>query len=342
MFIKKNIYDILVRLTNSTLPQSYRKKILFWFVDKKNSEDKDEALYKLWNETDSSAVTQEEIHKSLSDVKNKIEKYDISSRRKTIYFSLLKYAAILLFPIISGLTVWYIMKNNYHDSLKMIECFVPKGEKKCITLCDGTQVFLNSGTLFIYPEKFMDNERRVFLSGEAFFDVTHDDTSPFIVRTGRLNIKVLGTRFNLEAYPDDKFISTTLNKGSVKVYSSDSDSDGVILKPDERLIYNTDNKQFELNKVESEDYSVWIGGELRFIRQPLSKVFRTLERKYNIEFRLDDNINLNELYTANFKSDETIEQVVNVLISIIDDDLNYFIDREIVYINKEEKGGSQK
>ena len=86
-------------------------------------------------------------------------------------------------------------------------------------LADGTKVWLNSASRLIYPQSFMGKERRVVLSGEAFFDVAHDAERPFIVETSRMNVKVLGTRFNVNDYDDNEEVSTTLVNGSVEIVS---------------------------------------------------------------------------------------------------------------------------
>lgn len=341
---ENRIYDILRRFADGVTSASHRNKILRWLLGDSESEEKDKALFHLWNETDTSAVSPTQVQSSLQSVKTKIGIDSLKVKEKKIFHfdSFLKYAAIFLLPIVSGLTVWFIMNNTYRSTSKMIECYVPNGEKKTITLPDGTEVILNSGTLFIYPEQFTNEERRVYLSGEGFFDVARNEESPFVVRTGRLNVKVLGTRFNMEAYPDEKSIFTTLNKGSVKVYLPEKESDGVVLKPDEQVVYNSDSKNFSLRQVDSEDYSGWTEGEIRFIQKPLSSVLKTLGRIYNVEFRYNDKIKLEELYTISFKSDETIEQVIHVLKSIIDDGMRTTINGDTIYLHGREKGGKRK
>lgn len=341
---ENRIYDILRRFADGVILASHRSKVLRWLFDESESEEKDKALFRLWNEVDTSAISSSQIKFSLQTVKSRLGIDSVEVKEKKVFHlnSFFKYAAIFLLPIISGLTVWFVVNNSHRDTSRMIECFVPNGEKKTVTLSDGTEVVLNSGTLFIYPEQFTGEKREVYLSGEGFFDVAKNEESSFVVHTGRLNVKVLGTRFNMEAYPDEKSISTTLNKGSVKVYIPEKESEGIILEPDEQVVYNTDSKDFYLKKVDSEDFSGWTEGEVRFIQKPLSSVLKTLGRRYNVEFRYDDKINIEELYTISFKSDETVEQVVRVLRSVIGVGTETVVTGGIIYLHGRVKGGNRK
>lgn len=341
----EQIYRIIKRLVNGLIPSEYRNKILRWLIsdDESFSKEKDEALFQFWNETEGSGISVEETQKSLLSVK---EKLGISSEyNKKIYHlnSILKYAAIFILPLLSAVTVWLLMNELNSSKLNMIECFVPNGEQKEVILSDGTCVKLNSGTLFVYPEKFNGEERRVFLSGEAYFDVERDEDNPFVVRTGRLNVKVLGTSFNVNAYSDNSDITTTLNEGKVKVYrAGEDDESGIVMKPDEMLVYNSVNNDFKLMEIDADDYSSWTGGQIRFIKQPLSEILKTLKRRYNTDFRYDENIDLKELYTISFRSNETLEQVMHVVSKLIGEDTFYFIDGRTVYLDIIKKGGKRK
>lgn len=337
---ENRIYNILRRFTDGLIPISHRDKILRWLVGNSESEKKDKFLYQLWNDVDTSFISPFQVQSSLQMVKSKLGIIEQNIKRNNVFLQIIqKYVAIFLLTIISGITVWLLMNNSDDRTYEMVECFVPNGERKTIILSDGTVVTLNSGSLFIYPKQFADIERNVYLYGEGFFNVNRNDKYPFIVHTGRLNVKVLGTRFNLEAYPDEKYISTTLNQGSVKVYLPNDETKGLVLKPNEQLVYYSDNKNFDLKKVDSDDYSRWTEGEIHFIQKPLSSVLKTLGRIYNVEFRYDDKINIEELYTISFNLDETVEDVVRILVSIIDKNINTIVTGDTIYLHCGEKGG---
>ena len=117
-----------------------------------------------------------------------------------------------------------------------------------LTLADGTQLTLNRGAQLIYPEKFAGRTREIFLSGEAYFDVAHDKKHPFIVRAGDLKIKVLGTKFNIEAYPDSETITTTLLEGSVEVESRLS-RECIRMVPSQQLSYDIQSGEMKLSTI---------------------------------------------------------------------------------------------
>lgn len=333
----EQIYNIIQKMKDVILPAEYRQKILRWLFDAHEASEKNEALFHLWNETTGSEISDVETQSSLIQVKKKLGISNSPKREKRIFSLYAKYAAVFLFPLISGLIVWLMMKDMNHTTSNMIECFVPNGEKKEILLSDGTLVKLNSGTLFIYPEQFNKEERRVFLSGEAYFDVTKNENNPFVVKTGRLNVQVLGTKFNVNAYPDNLEMTTTLNSGKVKVYRSQEEDSGIIMKTNEKLVYNYEANNFSLTKADANDYSSWTKGEIRFIRRPFSEVLRTLERRYNVRFKTDSQLNLNELYTISFQSNEPIEQVTNILSKLTDTDFS--LSGNIIYLFPTQKGG---
>lgn len=337
----EHIHKIIRSLADGTLPAKYRNKVLRWLAADSNSKEKDEALFELWNQSIGEIVSSSEKKTVLLHLENKL---GISSRGKKKYYSInswLKYAAVFLLPLISGLTVWLFMREANFYATDMVECFVPNGELKQVILSDGTVVKLNSGTMFVYPADFRGEERDVFLSGEAYFDVARNEKVPFVVKTGRLNVKVLGTSFNVNAYPDNNCITTTLNSGKIKAYRSEEESSGVVMEPNDKLVYNSASNDFELSRIEASDYSSWTEGQIRFVKSPLSEMLKTLEHSYNVEFRYDDRIDLGELYTISFKLDEPIEQVMSILVKLMGNDIDYSIRGNIVYLNSARKGGKR-
>ncbi len=341
---KHKIYHLIRNLSDGLVNKDYRGKLLRWLVNDKDAAEKDAALFRLWNETDGSAVSQSETLQSLSEVKSRLgmdkEHHQI---KYSIMSGFMKCAAVILLPLLSGVSVWLYMDTKTTKSIDMLECFVPNGEQKEIVLSDGTNVKLNSGSLFIYPAKFEKDSRKVYLTGEAFFDVAHNEKQPFTVHTGRLDIEVLGTKFNVEAYSDDPEITTTLKQGKVKLSSTSHPEQGsIVMRPDEQVIYNVKSGKMQLSAVHAEDYSSWVGGDMRFIERPLSEVMKVIGRKYDVSFRYDDKINLGELYTIVFREKETIEQVMKVMKSLIGNGMEYSINEDSVYLYLEKKGGGMK
>ena len=339
---KQLIYQIIRKLADRTLPASQRDIVLRWLTGPQNTSEKEEAMFRLWNETNGIEVSDESAKRALQNVKEKLNINKSRTRHIQWIQVATKYAAILLLPLITGLIVWGIMENKVAESSDMIECYVPAGEQKTIQLPDGTEVKINSNSLLIYPKEFHGEQRRVHLSGEAFFNVRRNEDMPFIIGTGPLKIKVLGTQFNVESYPEDEYITTILNQGSVKVFRNEKEAEGIIMKPDEKLIYSNKNNTFELIHADAKKESSWTQGKIRFEEQLLSYILKTLERRYNVHFYYGKDINTEEYYTLEFKHYESIEEVMNVL-SILIGNIDYEMKGNGIFLfQKKEKGGIPK
>ena len=336
----QKIDKILKRLFEGLIPKSNRGKILSWMINDELSEEKNESLFRLWNDMDTTGISDDDIEDSLSKVKQKMGIVPSSHRRSRLLHSFVKYAAIFLLPLLTGVMVWKLMIPREEGDLQMVECFVPLGEQKQLTLSDGTSVTLNAGTLMVYPEDFVGKERKVYLSGEAYFDVIHNEDQPFIVNTHQLKVKVLGTRFNVESYSDNPNTTTTLKQGKVKVFLENEDEENaIIMSPDEQVVYNSNERTFLLKKVNATHYTDWTVGKIHIIQQPLSSVLKTLERNFKLTFIYDDCLKLSELYTVSFNKKESIEQVVHILETIIGPAFQTKVKGHTVYLYETKKGG---
>ena len=165
------------------------------------------------------------------------------------------------------------------DANKNNELIIPKGGEYQVMLADGTKVWLNSASRLIYPQSFMGKERRVVLSGEAFFDVAHDAERPFIVETSRMNVKVLGTRFNVNDYDDNEEVSTTLVNGSVEIVSGGQQAFRLV--PGEQA-YGKEN-ELEKREVNVRLYTSWIDGKFLFNNTELEEIAKQISRWYDVE-----------------------------------------------------------
>ena len=179
----------------------------------------------------------------------------------------------------------HLLRYSSHDSIEMAndnknnELIIPKGGEYQVVLADGTKVWLNSASRLIYPQSFMGKERRVVLSGEAFFDVAHDAERPFIVETSRMNVKVLGTRFNVNDYDDNEEVSTTLVNGSVEIFSGGQQAFRLV--PGEQA-YGKEN-ELEKREVNVRLYTSWIDGKFLFNNTELEEIAKQISRWYDVE-----------------------------------------------------------
>jgi len=191
---------------------------------------------------------------------------------------------------------------------------IPFGKKFSLELSDGTLVHLNSGTTLRYPVKFIAGQnRQVYLDGEAFFDVAKDKKHPFIVNADELNVRVLGTHFNVSNYPEDALTDVVLVEGSVGMYRSNEDFDAsknTILKPGFKGSFNKQNASIFTKHVITEIYTSWIEGGLTFRNMTFKNIITKLERRYNVTIINKNEKLANEKFNASFK-EESIENVMS-------------------------------
>lgn len=182
-----------------------------------------------------------------------------------------------------GTKLQYTEKKGIRQEMKYNTLSIPRGGEFFLQLSDGTKVWLNSETVLRYPVQFAGNERKVELTGEAFFEVARNEKAPFFVESGEQVIKVLGTEFNVSSYLENPFISTTLVKGSVEVFIRNKPETRQILAPNEQSTINKADAQIKKQKVDPYLYSAWKDGRFVFENQNLDEIMKTLSKWYNVE-----------------------------------------------------------
>ncbi|MDO5980217.1 FecR family protein [Flavivirga spongiicola] len=200
------------------------------------------------------------------------------------------------------------------EKLVYNELTIPNGKRFYLVLSDGTKVTLNAGTSLKYPVKFLKGQsRKVFLKGEAYFDVAVDKSHPFIVNANDINVEVLGTEFNLSYYPEDANINTVLIEGSVKLYThSKKNDEETLLTPGHLASWDKSTKEITIKKVDTQMYTAWKDGSLVFNKTPYPNILKKLERHFDVVIENEYSLLDEQIYTTSFDKDETIENVLNV------------------------------
>ena len=189
---------------------------------------------------------------------------------------------------------------------------VPYGQMTNIVLPDGTIVNLNSGSRLSYSSGYGSGKRVVALQGEAFFHVTTDKEHPFLIKTNKLDFRVYGTSFNVEAYPEDDFLNTTLVEGSLGVLSKNG-KEHTRLKPGENFQYLENEKKMEVKKVDITTYTSWKNGLVTFRNESLENIARKIERWYNVEIIIKNSKLKEELYLGTIMKNKPVDQILEVL-----------------------------
>ncbi|HWV31694.1 MAG TPA: FecR domain-containing protein [Dyadobacter sp.] len=243
-------------------------------------------------------------------------------------------AAIFLALLLAG-SIWWKQHRVNGDDFATIS--TGKDQLARIVLPDSSSVWVKAGSTFKYAKQFSGASRDVYLDGEAFFDVTHDATRPFIVHTTDLRIKVLGTTFNVKSYPADKTVEATLVKGKVLVEKKQpSEPDRVVLAPRERAVYSREAKTMTVTHIENmqELRALDLAGRekqsLTFDAVPFTEVVSRLENRFQVKIHIANRQNLSCLFTADFEH-EPLAEILNLL--ALSHNVTYRIRGNEVFVN---------
>ena len=206
------------------------------------------------------------------------------------------------------------LKYRDIDSPDTTEIFhtleIPRGGEYLLTLSDGTMIYLNSESTLSFPEKFQGKERKVYLTGEAYFKVAKNTEHPFVVTAGELEVLVTGTTFGVRAYKDEKDIQTTLESGQVTVKV---EGKSVKLVPNKQVLFNKSTMGLEVRDVDVDLYLAWADGRLVYDNCPLEKILTDLGRWYNIDVFYSRDELRSYQFSLNMKKHEEFTQVLELI-----------------------------
>lgn len=206
------------------------------------------------------------------------------------------------------------LKYRDIDSPDTTEIFhtleIPRGGEYLLTLSDGTMIYLNSESTLSFPVKFQGKERKVYLTGEAYFKVAKNTEHPFVVTAGELEVLVTGTTFGVRAYKDEKDIQTTLESGQVTVKV---EGKSVKLVPNKQVLFNKSTMGLEVRDVDVDLYLAWADGRLVYDNCPLEKILTDLGRWYNIDVFYSRDELRSYQFSLNMKKHEEFTQVLELI-----------------------------
>lgn len=225
------------------------------------------------------------------------------------------------------------------QTVKMNEVVIPYGKKTELLLADGTKVWLNAGSRLAFPSRFNGKIREIYLEGEACFEVAKNEKQLFIVKAGNLDVRVLGTHFNVSAYPADATIETVLLEGSVAVEKPKAFGVGkteVVLKSSQKASFEKEENEFTVtDEADMDLYIAWTYGWLKYERESLLSVLRKVERYYNVEFQLPSNYPGDDEITGKLDLKESLGAVMVVLADA--SGFEYRINENKVFVEKKLK-----
>lgn len=222
-------------------------------------------------------------------------------------------AAVLLIPLLIGTaTFYYTYQQWMHQSVELVEQTSAYGLVSKVTLSDGSEIWLNSGSRLSYPKHFTNGVRQVYLSGEAYFKVSSDKSNRFdVIAPGGLTVSAYGTEFNVNAYEEDSKIETSLAKGAVEL------SEGglripQILQPGEQAVFDKSSKNLEIASVNLMPRIAWKDGRMVFRRATMNEIAKRLSRHFNVDIRLEGNELQDYEYSATFTT-ESLDDILRLL-----------------------------
>uniref|UniRef100_UPI0032171131 FecR family protein n=1 Tax=uncultured Draconibacterium sp. TaxID=1573823 RepID=UPI0032171131 len=231
--------------------------------------------------------------------------------RYMFFQSALKYAAVLVLAVVISYSLMNYL-GGAETSADINEVICPAGQIAEVVLADGTHVWLNAESSIRYPSDFNGRNRTLKLKGEAFFDVTKDAENPFLVNVNNMQVKVLGTSFNVSAYPENSSIETTLVEGKVELLNRQGKKI-LDLNPGQMASYNLSGKKVLLSDVDTRFYSSWKEGKISFHNERLEPIMTKLERWYNVEFLFKNDEIKNYRFTGTILKHKPLFQVLEII-----------------------------
>ena len=226
-----------------------------------------------------------------------------------VYFTWLKYAAIVVLSLSIGSLLSHFSGLTEPDG-PMASINSPRGQITTLTLFDGTTVWLNSETTIRYSSGFNKKQREVFIEGEAYFEVSHNDQLPFVVSLKDSKVKVHGTRFNVKAYPSDQFVETVLEEGKVEFIAKNR---SVFLKPNEKITFSPEENIIEKEQTNAEVASAWRKGKYYYSGEKLAAIIQQMQRWYDTEFIFNENELSDLTFTGVINRERSIEYNLKII-----------------------------
>lgn len=285
---------------NEFVREPSKKKIAKW-----------DEYFSIHPETKAEAEKARKIIEGLTSLKDKADYYEVnelhlhqkfeetwtkykSSKSKSTFLKVSKLvwqsvaaAAVIVFAI----TFYSLSHNSYlnNKTPEYFEIYVPAAKQSQLILPDGTKVWVNSDTKIRYSNKFNSKERNLYLSGEAYFEVAHDEEVPLRVFANGAEIKVLGTKFNVKAYAGDGKVETVLIEGKVELSRADSKKNGSVeMQPGDKAIFDLKTNKVAFTRKDVDADVAWKDGKVIFRNIQLAEVCKTLSRRFSAEIVLSD------------------------------------------------------
>jgi len=315
---QENILTLIAKNLNGIADLEEVFQLNVWLESSEENRRYYDQVKNIWDVSDN-RMDYADIDESKA-LKNTLKRIKLTPDRENLWFLWQRVAAILFIPLLIGSLLWIrtVPRSQNRTSNEVVynEVHAAFGTRSQLRFSDSTLVWLNSGSTLRYPVKFENNQRKVFLSGEAYFEVESDESKPFVVETPTLQIKATGTKFNVQEYYAHPVSEVMLLSGKITVNASNNSSEDNIsiseLKPNQFLSYNRETREKHIINEDVLRYVAWKDGRLVFRNDPLERVLAKLSLMFNVEIDLQGDQLKNYRYHATFQ-DESLEEILKLL-----------------------------
>lgn len=313
-------FNTLLEYLENDREAAGQSRVAFWFNDLQSENELRRNSKDYWDSIPGEAKPDEyDESKILGKIYRDIKISENQAKAKTGFIIrfvnyVSKVAAVLFIPLLILFYIQGYKNDNKNGQIAFTEIYSPVGARTMFYLPDGTHGWLNGGSYLKFPEKFHGRTREVDLKGEAYFDVITNSRKPFIVSAKQLDIIATGTSFNVRAWNDVSETEVTLVEGKVDVYLTGNDEREKIssLSPGQLLYHVPSKTGTHTRKVNVEKYISWTEGRLIFRDDPFEEVVKRLNRWYNVNIVIKDEVLESYNYVATFE-DETLDEILKML-----------------------------
>lgn len=311
-----HIDELISKLLVQGLDNDERKELDAWMAqseeNRKHAMQRQEIWFSATGKEDEKRYDQAQAFEAF---KKRTAAHRQTTKMKNPYWkSACKYAAAIAAIGLISYFSYRIGETNLKQALTEIEVEAPLGSQTRLRLPDSTLVFLNAGSRIVYAQNFGVDKREVRLSGEGYFEVTHNAEKPFMVTSKDLQVRVLGTKFNICDYPEDSKAVVSLIEGKVALDNRIQKETEMILLPNEQMTLNKEERRMKKEIKTASDAKKWTTGQLFFDETPLIEVAKTLERSYNTQITFGYESLKECLFCGSFnRTEQNIKDILEAL-----------------------------
>lgn len=330
------IRDIIDYYADHDVSDEIKERVLERVSGTQDDKEVNDALSSLWNQTESACMSEDAIsaaYKRLLEVDGAEEE---TKAKQLHIFHFAKFAAIIIpLVVLIAFGKMYIDMSNDLDDMKlisMVQKHTTNDETQLIAMSDGTKVKLSQSSVLLYPSSFKGaKERKVFLSGEAFFDIKHDDNQPFHVSTAHFEITDLGTSFAVSSYTNADEVSTTLKTGKIELRIIGQEDKVYSMNPNDQLVYNVKTKAVKIQRVAADNDGLsWRNKEIDLNDVTLAEAAKIMGSTYGVKFNFVSKRYQNTKITVHFNRGESLAGAMAIVKNLIPGLVYEIKDNEVI------------